>query len=358
MTPRQTLDNLIDLFAPQIRSAFLAAVQDIVDTVILNQLIDAISNGDVELAFKLLGFSDAAMRPLTSMIETAYETGGVFTGRTFPKYLNTPSGRAVFRFDVRNSRAEAYLRDKSSELITRIGDDTRNNIRNTLTVGMEQGRNPRNVALDIIGRVDPVTKQRVGGVVGLTGQQEAWARNVRDKLADTSDYLAREALAHPTAKPTAMSHPYFDYGMRDKRFDNTVAAAINAGKPLPADIVEKLVMRYKDNALKLRGEMIARTEAMQSLNAAEYEATKQAVDMGAMKESAVKREWDSAGDNRVRYSHRKMNGQRVGLLEAFKSPNGALLMYPGDTKLGAGADEVVFCRCRVRSVIDWLADID
>lgn len=358
MTPRQELDALIDLFAPQIRAAFLAAIQDIVDNTILNEVINAISDGDVERAFIVLGFSEAAMRPLTAALETAFETGGVMTGRTFPKYLNTYSGRAVFRFDVRNSRAEAYLRDKSSELITRIGDDTRVNIRSVLTAGMEAGRNPRNVALDIIGRIDPVTKQRVGGIVGLTRQQEKWARNVRDKLNDTRDYLAREALAHPTAKPTPDSHPYFGYEMRDKRFDRTVAAAIRDGKALPVDVVEKLVLRYKDNALKLRGEMIARTEALQSLNAAEYEAIKQAVASGAANASAVRREWDSAGDNRVRYTHKKMNGQRVGLDEPFESPSGALLMYPGDTSLEASADEVVLCRCRVRTVIDWLADID
>src|SRR5882757_5114258 len=331
MTPRQQLDALIDLFAPQIRIAFLAAIQDIVDNAILNQVIEAIDQGDVEKAFIVLGFSTAAMRPLTAVIETAYEQGGVMTGRTFPKYLNTYSGRAVFRFDVRNSRAEAYLRDKSSQLVSRIADDTRVNIRNTLTIGMQDGRNPRNVALDIIGRIDPVTKQRVGGIVGLTTQQETWARNVRNKLNDTADWLERERLAHPTARPTAESHPYFSYEMRDKRFDRTVATAIRDGKALPSDVVEKLVLRYKDNALKLRGEMIARTEALQSLNASEYEAIKQAVATGAVNESAVQREWDSAGDKRVRYTHRKMNGQRVGLDEPFKSPSGALMMHPGDT---------------------------
>jgi predicted ABC-type ATPase len=357
MTPRQQLDALIDLFAPQIRDAFLAAIQDIVDNTILGDVIDAIVDGDVERAFQVLGFSEAAMRPLTAMIETAYETGGVLTGRTFPKYLNTPSGRAVFRFDVRNSRAEAYLRDQSSELVTRIADDTRVNIRNVLTTGMQDGRNPRNVALDIIGRIDPTTKQRVGGIVGLTKQQEAWSRNVREKLLDTRDYLERERLAHPTAQPTPGSHPYFSYEMRDKRFDRTVEAAIRNGKPLPVDVVDKLVLRYKDNALKLRGEMIARTEALHSLNAAEWEATKQAVAMGATSESAVQREWDSAGDKRVRNTHKEMNGQRVGLNAPFVSPSGARLMHPGDTSLGAGADEVILCRCRVRTVIDWLADI-
>lgn len=336
---REQLDALIDLFAPDIRSAFLAAIQDIVDTALLNRIIEAIQLGDVEGAFKALGFSPAAMRPLTAAIERAFEMGGVMTGKTFPKYLNTNSGRAVFRFDVRNSRAEAWLRDHSSTLVTRLENEARTVVRNTLTTGMQDGRNPRNVALDIVGRIDPATGKRTGGVIGLTEHQEFWVRSARTKLIQLDD-------------------KYFNMGLRDKRFDRTVAKAIRDGKPLPMDTVDKLTARYRDNALKYRGEMIARTEAIQSLNRAEWEATKQAVELGATKTDAVAREWDSAGDKDVRYSHRKMDGQRRGIDEPFISPSGAQLMFPGDTSLGAGADEVVACRCRVRTVIDWLRDVD
>jgi hypothetical protein len=233
------------------------------------------------------------------------------------------------------------LREHSSELVTRIDDETRVNLRNVLTLGMQEGRNPRNVALDIVGRIDPVTKQRVGGIVGLTKAQEVHVRNVRASLNG----------------PVPLDK-YFDYELRDKRFDRTVQAAIRDGNPLPAEVVDKLVTRYKDASLRHRGENIGRTEAMQALNASEWEATKQAVALGAVSEEAVKREWDDAGDGRVRPTHRKMNKQRVGLNEPFVSPSGARLMHPGDTSLGAPVDEVAGCRCRVRTVIDWLADID
>lgn len=339
MTPREQLEGLIDLFAPDLRSAFLAAIQDVVDNAIINEVIKAIQNGDPEAAFRALGFNNAAMRPLTAAIERAFEQGGVMMGRTFPKYLNTPSGKAVFRFDVRNSWAEAWLRDHSSELVSRISDETRRSVQNTLTVGMEKGLNPRTVALDIVGRIDPATGKRMGGIVGLTTGQESWVRSARTKLEQ-------------------LDPSYFDMKLRDARFDRTVEKAIRDGTPLPADTIDKLITRYKDNALRYRGEMIGRTEAIQALNRSEFEATKQAIAMGATSESAVKREWDSAGDKRVRYTHRKMNGQRVGIDEPFVSPSGARMMFPGDTSLGAGADEVVACRCRVRTVIDWLADID
>jgi hypothetical protein len=337
VTPRQELEALIAVFEKDLRSAFLAAIADVVDNVVIGELIRQIEIGDVEGAFRTLGYSEAAMRPLTAAIERAFETGGVAVGRTFPHLINTTNGRAIFRFNVRNSRAEAYLRDKSSELVSRIGEDTRVNLRNTLTVGMERGLNPRNVALDIVGRIGP-GGHRVGGIVGLTTQQEAWVRNIRIKLEQ-------------------LDPVYFERELRDKRFDGTVRKAIESGKPLDRETVDKLVLRYKDNALKYRGETIGRTEALQSLNAAEYEAAMQAVDLGATKTSAVKKEWDSAGDKRVRFSHRMLNGQRVALDEPFVSPSGARMRYPGDTSLGAPGGEVINCRCRFKTVVDWFAGI-
>lgn len=338
-TPRQILDALIDQFAPEIRAAFEAAIADIVDNVTLNDVIKAIEDGDIERAFQTLGYSPAAMRPISAAIESAFERGGVATGDTFPKRLNTPNGKAVFRFDVRNSRAEAWLRDKSSTLISRIGDETRANVRTIVTRGMQAGTNPRNVALDIIGRIDRATGKRVGGIVGLTPNQEFWVASARNKLEH-------------------LDAGYFKLSLRDKRFDSTVQAAINDGKPLPSDTIDKLITRYKDNALKYRGETIARTEAMQSLNASEYEAIRQAIDMGAINQSNVQRIWDSAGDKRVRDTHRHLDGQSVGFDEPFVSESGARLLYPGDTSLGADAAEIINCRCRARLKVDWLADLN
>lgn len=339
MSPRAVLDALIELFVPDIRSAFLGAMQDVVDNSIVNAMIKAIDQGDVEAAFRALGFSDAAMRPITAAIERAFEQGGVMTGKTFPKYLNTLSGRAVFRFDPRNSRAEMWLRDQSSTLIARLTDEARTSVRNVVTEGMQAGRNPRSVTLDIIGRVDPTTGRRVGGIVGLTSRQERWSANTRLDLRN-------------------LDERYFTRALRDKRFDRTVEKAIRDGKPLDTATIEKLVGRYRDNALKYRGETIARTEAIHALNQSEFEAHKQAMDMGAISEKAARRIWDSAGDGRVRWSHKRLNGQTVGMDEPFVSPSGARMMYPGDTSLGAPGDEVIMCRCRVRLKVDWLADLD
>lgn len=339
-TPKQTLDYLIDLFTPEIRTIFLAAIEDVTDNAIIVDIVKAIEEGNPEKAFQAIGFTPAAMRPVTAVIDRAFERGGVLTGETFPKYLNTPSGRTVFRFDTRNSRSEAWLRDHSSQLITRITDEARANVRTVLERGMLEGRNPRSVALDIVGRVDPASRKRIGGIIGLTENQETWVNNARRRLQN-------------------LDNKYFNMELRDKRFDRIVQRAIADNRPLPADTVDKIIVSYKNNALRYRGENIARTEAIQALNRSEWEAHMQAVDIGALNRSDVRRHWDSAGDSRVRWSHRGMDSkyaaEGVGLEEPFQSPSGALMMFPGDTSLGAGADEVCMCRCRVRLKVDFLA---
>jgi len=53
-----------------------------------------------------------------------------------------------------------------------------------------------------------------------------------------------------------------------------------------------------------------------------------------------------------------MDGQRVGIEEAFVSPvTGARLLHPGDTTLGATGKDVIACRCRIRYDIRWGAGL-
>lgn len=355
---RRKLDKLIDLFQPRIRDAFMAAVRDVVDNVILADIIRAIENGDPIRAFELLGFNQSAMRPITRMIEDAFETGGVLTGEGFPKYLNTPSGRAIFRFDVRNSRAEGWLRDHSSSLVTNITDDAREIVRVTMERGMLAGDNPRRTALELVGRVDPVTNTRTGGTIGLTPGQERWVSNTRRDLNDMRDIAARVRngeYSSVQAREQLEKNSYFSRALRRKGSDNQIVKSIVSGKDLDVNTVDRLVMSYRNNALRYRGEVIGRTEALQALNRSEYEAHLQAIDSGALRERDVRRVWDSAGDGRVRDTHRAMDGQSVGAYEPFVSPSGSQMMYPGDGSMGADAAEIIQCRCRVRTEADFLA---
>src|SRR5690606_12500372 len=141
-----------------------------------------------------------------------------------------PDGnRVIFRFSMRNPEAEAWLRDHSATLVTRIVDVQREAIRTALTEGLAQGQNPRQTALEVIGRVSRATNRREGGIIGLTPAQERYVSSAR-----------RELLS---GDPGQLAN-YLTRSRRDKRFDRTIASAIREGKPLPRDMVDRIAGRY------------------------------------------------------------------------------------------------------------------
>lgn len=333
---------LIDQFTPELRMAFLKAIDGVKNNALIGEIARAIQDGDPLRAVRIIGLDDVAMRPLIRQIETAFETGGVMVADSFPVLTNTQGIRTVFRFDVRDSRAEAWLRDHSSDFVTRITDEQLAVIRNTITEGVTAGTNPRTIALDLVGRIDPLTGRRGGGVIGLSQNQAQWVLNAQAELSN----------------PATASN-WFTRERRDARFDATVQRSIDDGVALDGATIDKLTGRYSDSLLQLRGETIARTEALASLNQSQNEAFQQAIDDGLISPSAVKRIWDASGDNRVRESHQAMNGQAVGMNEPFVSPvTGARMMHPGDHSLGAPAEEIINCRCRIRVDVDFLAGVE
>ena len=341
---RRTIDSLYALTIPEVQEMFLQVMQNVVDQAILEEMIKAIQIGDAEALFQATGFTPAALGPILDRLERAYKDSADITVDGWPNRIRTPTGLTIFRFDARNTAVEDDLRTSSSEFVTRLTDEARQNTRDALERGMRLGQNPRQTALDIVGRIDPVTKKRIGGVIGLTQNQMKWVLSAEEKLKN-------------------LDRSYFTMGLRDKRFDNTVLRAIEQGKPLPASQIDKLVTAYKSSALKYRAESIARTETIHTINRGEYASYRQATDDGTIKKSAITKEWDDVSDSRVRTTHNEM-GKRYGknkgisVEEPFISKSGSRLLHPGDTSLNASASEIIFCRCKARYRVNWIANAE
>jgi hypothetical protein len=242
----------------------------------------------------------------------------------------------VGRFSAGDPRSARWLTNHSSTLIREIIEEQRELAREKLAQGMREGRNPRSLVDDLVGIFDRSKQQRVGGIIGLTRQQAEWGATAEAELRDPArwgEYLRRKR--------------------RDKRLDRVLRRAQREGRGLTADEARKLRARYEDRLLALRGETIARTEAITALHQGQDAAIRGLVDGGKVNASQVKRVWDATGDSRTRSSHLAMEGQRVGMDEPFTTPSGARLLYPSDTSLGASASETIQCRCTVRVEIDY-----
>lgn len=336
-TQQQLFEALLTQYEGAIADAFRAAVADLRSAADLQRVITALEAGNLSAAVEALHLDPAAYGPLQDAIQASYVAGGT-SGAGFAN-SQTPSD-VVIRFNARNYRAEAWLREHSSTLITRIVEDQRAAVRQALVRGMEKGVNPRTAALDIVGRVNRATGRRESGILGLTAQQEQFASNARDELASGDPAQLRNYLTRTR---------------RDARFDRTIAKAIRDETPVPADIIGKATERYKARLLELRGTTIGRTEALASLHAAKQEAYLQAAEAGQVSEGDIRRVWDSAGDMRVRHTHAILDGKTAALREPFRSVSGALLMYPGDPS--APAAETISCRCNLTYKISFLNSI-
>ena len=327
------VEKLIAEWAPRLRQAFLQAIATLGDRVPLGDVEAALRRGDVDGAVRAVGLDPAAFDGLAAQVAAAYAAGGSATTANLPAVRDEAGARLMVLFSARNPQAEAYLRTHAAALVTEIIDDQRQAIRQHLTAGMEAGQGPRAVALELVGRVNPTTRKRVGGVLGLTSAQEEWSKNYRAEL---------EGL-----RPSALKRQ-----LRDSRFDGAVRRAISTGQPLSPDQIAKMVTAYRSRALLSRAQNIARTEAMTALNKSEFDAVAQAIEKGHTDERYVEKEWLSAEDTRVRHTHSVLNKTKVGFREHFVSESGARLLHPGDPS--APVEEIAGCRCHYRIRIDFL----
>lgn len=338
---RHEIEAFLDRYEPRVRSAFLDAIADITDQVVLRRFTEALERRDIEGAMLVIGVDPAAFGPLQLAVADAYYGAGL--GEAVGIRARDPDGnRVVFRFGVRNPETEEWLRSSSSQLVTRITEDAGIALRSAMAAGLARGDNPNTTALDVVGRINRATGRREGGIVGLTAAQEGYVSRARDNLLSGDPDLMRA---------------YLDLTRRDKRFDRTVLRAINEGRALSREEVSRIVGRLADSYLQLRGETIARHETMQALAKGRDDAIHQAVREGKVDAGTTTKIWRNAGDGRVRRTHQhgSLGGQKVGFDQPFISASGAQLRYPHDP--AAPTSETLGCRCWVEYKMDFFARV-
>lgn len=313
-------------YGQEVAQAFMTAIRDLTRQVEIQKLLLALERRDLDAAMQALHIDRAAFQPLEAKLVEAFTAGGQGAVATMPAAVSIG-----FRFDPGNQRAAAIIREKAATLITRLTQGEIDQARAFLADGMARGAAPRSVALDLVGRISRATGNREGGLIGLSGPYRDYVATARAELASTDPALLRN---------------YLTRNQRDRRYDRAVARAIQTGKPVPPETARTAVTRYSARLVRLRGEVIARTEGLPAIRAAKHEAFQQLVDDGRVEVMDIVRGWSTTEDGRQRDTHDAMNGQEVrGLEMPFTSPSGAQMMFPGDTSRGAPASEIVACRC-------------
>mgnify|MGYP000860972296 CR=1 FL=1 len=313
---RKRLEALTARLERGMQRTFLDAVDRLGERIDVREIIRLLRENRVSEAIAIVSEAmvRASLSPIAAMITEGVWTAGraaVVAMREIRSFSNI---EIVFR--QTNPRTSEFLQRYEMGLIREMTDEALSNVRRVITEGVNEGRNPRDIARDVRGHI------------GLTRQQSQYVRNYRRNLEELDGRALGRAL-------------------RDRRSDGPVRRAIDSAQPLKPEKINSLVQAYERRWLKHRAETIARTEAIRSLNIGNQEAWSQAAESGQFPESKIVRKWVATHDGRTRDSHRaipKMNEKGVGLREPFLSPEGPI-MYPGDP--AAPASMTVGCRCTV-----------
>ncbi len=235
-------------------------------------------------------------------------------------------------FRAGNERAAEFARRHIGGLISEIIVDQRQTVRKIISTGLESGRAPSNIALDLVGRVEK--GKRVGGVVGLHSRQAESVLNMRRELEE-------------------LNMGYFNRTLRDKRLDGVMMKYIKEGK-VPKSEIDRSTRAYSRKMLSARGEVIARTESLTALTAGEYDAYAALIESGQVRADQISITWDATGDSRTRPAHMALDGMTIGFGEFFRSPEtGALMKHPRDASHGAHGSDYINCRCWMKVRVDY-----
>lgn len=328
---RQLFRELTAKFGVEVAEAFADAIRDLTSSVEVQKLQLSIEAGDLEAAMQALHLDRTAFAGLEAKIAQAFVAGGQGAVASMPASVSIG-----FRFDPGNQRAASWIQRHAGNLITGLWQGQRDLARTHLAEGMAKGLHPRDVALNLVGRKSRISGNREGGLIGLSGPQRAAVEAARIELASQDPAV----LSNFLSRKRRVKYP----------FDGAVKKAIAEGRGLSRDTAAAALRGYQASLLKLRGEVIARTEGLPAIRAAKREAYQQLIDEGRVEDQDVERGWSTIRDGRDRKTHGEMDGQVVrGMSTPFMSPSGAMFLFPGDRSLGASIDELACCRCD-----DWI----
>ena len=314
--PASRIERIISAQEAGFIRAFLDAVRTIVDSSTIEVLEDLLLQGRVEEALEAL---DAAARLLGNQYGQSFAAAASDTAQ----FLSAEALTVTVSFDQTNVRAVNAINRNRLRLIREFTGEQRRAVRTALQNGIARGINPRQQAIEF--------RQSIG----LTERQVQAVENYRRLLT--------QGRANGLPSEAALTR-----ALRDGRGDRSILRAIRNNQPLPAAQVESLVERYRNNYIRYRSEVIARTEALRSAHEGTEEMYQQAIDDGQIQAGQLRRRWVTAADERVRDSHQALNGEVRMIGEVWEAAGGTL-RFPGDPD--APPEETVQCRCVISTRI-------
>lgn len=314
----QIFQAALDKLEPRLARAIAKAFDKMRDRLSereIAQLIEAKRFAEIT-AMLDIRLTNEDMQEFKAAMSKAVSEGGRIFVDLYPN-INGPAGPINFVFGEQNPKLGEFAEKVAGQRVREITRQTQELVSSVVARESVKGENPA------------VAARKIKDAIGLTAAQEAAVQNYRTQL----ETLDRDAIKRE---------------LRDKRSDKKILRAIDNGNALTPEQIDSLVNRYRRRFIAYRSKVIARTEALRSLNGSQFELFKQMVDDGRLRYEQIRREWVHTKDGRTRNEHRQIAGMNdpngIMLNEYFQTPLGPL-QYPGDP---AGlAENTIQCRCSV-----------
>lgn len=261
-TTWQDLIALADRLEPKLARAYLAAIARLRARTDANSIARAIQEGrQFFITAAQLPLFEEAMDPLLAVLADTVQQAGQLTAGRFTDGLGVG-----MRFDITNPFAVAIARETAAGMVTNISAETRLALQNVIRRAIEEGITYRDAAV------------LIRQLIGLTAQASQAVLNYRQSL--------------------------MELGLKRAK-------------------IEAQVARYAAKKLRERARTISRTEIINSANAGQIAAWRQAAAKGLIPDDSLM-EWVTTPDDRRCVRCLAMDGKRVAIGSSFPGGNPAL----------------------------------
>ena len=251
--------KIAEKYLPRVKREFLEAIEEVQDSIALNELAKAIEEGDLTRALekidwgKLTLFAQTFKDTFAEIIKEA----GEYAAKNLKKL------GIEMKFDLLNPKTIDFINAHTGELIKQITDEQRKIVRDIIRTAFEEGGHPRKVA------------KQIKEVIGLTERQANAVNRLRQSMLEQGISISK---------------------------------------------VEEAVSKYADRLRRYRAETIARTETLTATNKGQRLAWEQAVDQGYLDPAKYEREWVVTPDDLLCDQCAEMQGMRAPIGGVY--PNG------------------------------------
>ena len=309
-------------------SAFIAAVDGLMDSIDETMLSSAIAGADLSSIEAVVGTSRLGMLLAADpRLEGALYKTVAAVGQQGADVLTEVAGFPAL-FNATHPNVTLFARTQAANLVVQVSEEVKEAIRIVTALGSDLGL---------------TTAQQAKAIRQVVGLPPNWANAPVNFANELRQGIVNAGRLH--------NDPMVPLRRSRRAMQRRVVAELRAGvaegKHLDPAWIAQQQEKYARNLLHRRARNIARTETLRAANWGQREGWKQAIGQGVLPADS-KRFWLVTPDDRLSPEHAQipgMNPEGRGMDEAFQTPDGPFVDPPTRTN----------CRCSTALMFPGLA---